>query len=246
MDDARPHDDPEVAERVRAMVRRCPSGRIVTRDPDGTADEPAYPPSVAIVTDGPLWVRGGVPVVAADGDGLRGSEPTDALPVRRVGATSRSATDRTRWSGSVSPEASIRVVRGGPMLVDGAPLGRLAHDGDRWTLRADRDRRRVRALPMRAIGGDAVLRSRGAVRMLRGGRRRRARPGPFRWDVPDPDGPPALALKPDGPVRVAGPVAITFDDAPQGGRDRWSLCRCGASRCQPVCDSSHKVVGYRG
>ena len=59
--------DPELAERVRAMVRRCPSGRIVTRDPDGTRDEPAYPPSVAIVTDGPLWVRGGVPVVAADG-----------------------------------------------------------------------------------------------------------------------------------------------------------------------------------
>ena len=59
--------DPELAERVRAMVRRCPSGRIVTRDPDGTADEPAYPPSVAVVTDGPLWVRGGVPVVAADG-----------------------------------------------------------------------------------------------------------------------------------------------------------------------------------
>ncbi|HYJ61595.1 MAG TPA: CDGSH iron-sulfur domain-containing protein [Actinomycetota bacterium] len=60
--------DPQVAARVRAMVRRCPSGRIVTRDPDGTADELAYPPSVAVVADGPLWVRGGVPVVAADGE----------------------------------------------------------------------------------------------------------------------------------------------------------------------------------
>jgi CDGSH-type Zn-finger protein len=59
--------DPEIAERVRAMVRRCPSGRIVTRDADGVADEPPYDPSVAVITDGPLWVRGGVPVVAADG-----------------------------------------------------------------------------------------------------------------------------------------------------------------------------------
>jgi CDGSH-type Zn-finger protein len=59
--------DPEVADRVRAMVRRCPSGRIVTRGDDGVRDEPPYEPSVAAIADGPLWVRGGVPVVAADG-----------------------------------------------------------------------------------------------------------------------------------------------------------------------------------
>jgi CDGSH-type Zn-finger protein len=59
--------DPEVAERVRAMVRRCPSGRIVTRDVAGDTDEPTFEPSVAVIADGPLWVRGGVPVIAADG-----------------------------------------------------------------------------------------------------------------------------------------------------------------------------------
>jgi CDGSH-type Zn-finger protein len=63
--------DPEVAERVRAMVRRCPSGRIVTRDAEGDAtgdaDEPSFEPSVAVIADGPLWVRGGVAVVATDG-----------------------------------------------------------------------------------------------------------------------------------------------------------------------------------
>src|SRR5262249_15280409 len=31
---------------------------------------------------------------------------------------------------------SIRIVRGGPMLVDGLPLGRLAHDGDAWRVEA--------------------------------------------------------------------------------------------------------------
>jgi CDGSH-type Zn-finger protein len=70
-------------------------------------------------------------------------------------------------------------------------------------------------------------------------------PAPFRWDVPDPAGPPALALKPDGPVRVAGGVAIAYGDRALDPTDRVSLCRCGASRCQPLCDSSHKVVGYR-
>jgi CDGSH-type Zn-finger protein len=70
-------------------------------------------------------------------------------------------------------------------------------------------------------------------------------PGPFHWDVPDPAGPPAVALKPDGPIRVAGDVELTYGEAPLSGRDRWSVCRCGASRCQPVCDSSHKVVGFR-
>lgn len=71
-------------------------------------------------------------------------------------------------------------------------------------------------------------------------------PGPFTWDLPDPNGLPALVLKLNGPVRIAGDVEITYGDATCIGRDRWSLCRCGASRCQPVCDSSHKVTGYRG
>jgi CDGSH-type Zn-finger protein len=59
---------PEVAERIRHMSMLCPSGRLVTQ-PDGTPgrDERAFEPSIAVTRDGPLWVRGGVPVVAADG-----------------------------------------------------------------------------------------------------------------------------------------------------------------------------------
>lgn len=71
-------------------------------------------------------------------------------------------------------------------------------------------------------------------------------PAPFRWEVPDPSGPAAVALKPDGPIRVAGPEPVIYRDAPLAARDRVSICRCGASRCQPVCDGSHKVVGFRG
>jgi CDGSH-type Zn-finger protein len=61
-------DDPDVRARLRTMVMLCPSGRI-TWVPDGaeTADELPYEPSVAAIRDGPLWARGGVPVIAADG-----------------------------------------------------------------------------------------------------------------------------------------------------------------------------------
>lgn len=71
-------------------------------------------------------------------------------------------------------------------------------------------------------------------------------PGAFQWDVPDPEGPPCLALKPNGPLRVTAGVPITHGNRPVDTSERQSLCRCGASRCQPICDSSHKIVGYRG
>jgi CDGSH-type Zn-finger protein len=53
----------------------CPSGRLVARDrKTGAAFEPHFAPSIGLVQDtarqvsGPLWVRGGVPVIGADGE----------------------------------------------------------------------------------------------------------------------------------------------------------------------------------
>jgi len=138
----------------------------------------------------------------------------------------------------------VAIVRGGPMLVHGLALGRLRHDGDRWWVD-----------PMDALDPSALCRC---------GRSSEApfceraapygcfeeepatgpEPAPFRWDVPDPSR-PGIAIKPNGPVRLAGAVAVTYDGHEVPRRDRVSLCRCGASRCQPLCDSSHKVVGFR-
>ena len=64
-----------LAEREAA---HCPSGRLITwrARPDGELEpstEPEFEPSIAVTEDpemevsGPLWVRGGVPVVSADG-----------------------------------------------------------------------------------------------------------------------------------------------------------------------------------
>ncbi len=60
-------DDPEVAARIRHMSKLCPSGRLVTQAGEEPRDELDYAPSIGVIRDGPLWVRGGVTVVAADG-----------------------------------------------------------------------------------------------------------------------------------------------------------------------------------
>lgn len=61
-------DDPAVRERLIDMVRLCPSGALAaSEEEDGEPMEPALPTSVAVVEDGPLWVRGGVRVTGADG-----------------------------------------------------------------------------------------------------------------------------------------------------------------------------------
>lgn len=60
--------DPAVRERLRRMVELCPSGRL-DHAPMLGADpvEPVYEPSIAVERNGPLWVRGRIPVVSDDG-----------------------------------------------------------------------------------------------------------------------------------------------------------------------------------
>lgn len=67
-------DDPEARQHFLREVGDCPAGRLVARDNEtGEMIEPDLPPSLALVEDpslrcsGPIWVRGGVPVVGADG-----------------------------------------------------------------------------------------------------------------------------------------------------------------------------------
>ena len=62
-------DDPEVKAQMLAMISRCPSGRLGQRPSADAAEvEPAFEPSVVVVRDGPLWIRGGVEVIGADGE----------------------------------------------------------------------------------------------------------------------------------------------------------------------------------
>jgi len=68
-------EGPEAARLTALEAGLCPSGRLVAWDRrTKTAIEPELAPSIGIVADpaqgvaGPIWVRGGIPVVAADGE----------------------------------------------------------------------------------------------------------------------------------------------------------------------------------
>jgi CDGSH-type Zn-finger protein len=70
----RKSDEPHAAKLVVHESGHCPSGRLVARDrATGQAIEPHFEPSIGLVQDtaeeisGPIWVRGGIPIVSADG-----------------------------------------------------------------------------------------------------------------------------------------------------------------------------------
>ncbi|MCJ7768966.1 MAG: CDGSH iron-sulfur domain-containing protein [Dehalococcoidales bacterium] len=69
----RQSDEPEAKRIAIQEAGNCPSGRLVVWDKNGKAIEPVFEPSIVLVKDpqegvsGPIWVRGGVQVEAADG-----------------------------------------------------------------------------------------------------------------------------------------------------------------------------------
>ncbi|MFN2590308.1 MAG: CDGSH iron-sulfur domain-containing protein [Actinomycetota bacterium] len=65
---ARGYQDPETQQTIIEMVRRCPSGRLQYYiAPETTPEEEELRQEVGLVENGPLWVRGGIPVEGADG-----------------------------------------------------------------------------------------------------------------------------------------------------------------------------------
>lgn len=67
-------DSPRAVKDFIRQTCDCPSGRLVAWDnATGLAIEPHYEPSIGLIEDpvercsGPIWVRGGVPVIGAEG-----------------------------------------------------------------------------------------------------------------------------------------------------------------------------------
>ena len=67
-------DNPETRKIVEFEAAHCPAGRLVVWDKKtGQAIEPEFQPSLGLIEDtekkvgGPIWVRGGIPVISADG-----------------------------------------------------------------------------------------------------------------------------------------------------------------------------------
>jgi CDGSH-type Zn-finger protein len=67
-------DNPEARKLVEHEAGHCPAGRLVAWDKKtGQPIEPKFEPSLGLIEDtakqvsGPIWVRGGIPVISADG-----------------------------------------------------------------------------------------------------------------------------------------------------------------------------------
>ncbi len=76
--------------------------------------------------------------------------------------------------------------------------------------------------------------------------------GALTYSVPDvegdvePDLAPGIGVVDDGPLWVTGGLSVTSDQGPDlEPRQRVTLCRCGGSANKPLCDGSHKEIGFR-
>jgi CDGSH-type Zn-finger protein len=85
-------DDPEIQKIVKHEAGHCPAGRLVVWDKKtGKPIEPEFEPSLGLIEDtekkvsGPIWVRGGIPVVSADG---KTYEIRNRLTLCRCGSSS--------------------------------------------------------------------------------------------------------------------------------------------------------------
>lgn len=64
--------------------------------------------------------------------------------------------------------------------------------------------------------------------------------------VIEPDLRREIGVVDDGPLFLTGGVRVVrSDDARSEVRNRVTLCRCGASKNKPLCDGSHREVGFR-
>ena len=64
-------------------------------------------------------------------------------------------------------------------------------------------------------------------------------------EVVEPDLPIEIAVVPDGPLWITGGIPVERSDwQPLETRNRVTLCRCGASKKKPLCDGTHKEIGF--
>jgi hypothetical protein len=62
----------------------------------------------------------------------------------------------------------------------------------------------------------------------------------------EPDLPTRVAVIPDGPLLVTGGVTVVGSNGEAiETRQRVTLCRCGGSQNKPLCDGTHKELGFR-
>ncbi len=59
-----------------------------------------------------------------------------------------------------------------------------------------------------------------------------------------PGDPVVVRCARDGPLLIAGPLAVAGSDGGMSVGTKGALCRCGASATRPFCDGSHRNEGF--
>ena len=66
-------------------------------------------------------------------------------------------------------------------------------------------------------------------------------------EATEPELPVQIAVQRDGPLLVTGGIRVTRSDGQTlEVRNRVALCRCGQSKIKPLCDGTHKEIGFTG
>jgi len=148
----------------------------------------------------------------------------------------------------------IRVIANGPLLVSGVPLRRvvkrdaLADGPPRWTAEPVDGVAETYALCRCGRSATMPLCDRWPDRPCFTEPEPSGAPTPiFTWRPPDDHDGPFVAMKSNGPARVGGGIPVDREDGSTvDPGERVSLCRCGHSAVMPYCDSTHKLIGFRG
>ena len=63
----------------------------------------------------------------------------------------------------------------------------------------------------------------------------------------DQSNPATITPYPDGPYLVRGDFTVLDQDGNEVPQERRTiaLCRCGKSRIRPLCDGTHKLIGFK-
>ena len=220
---------------------------------------------IVVIQDGPYLVLGDIPltrkrkVVSAEGDSISWQlyETIETEPVYALcrcgqsgskpfcdGSHARVGFDGTERANARPSVERQRIVNGGTDLV-------VKRDGY-LCMHAAFCVGRARKIPaMMADTADSDVRAQ-VIGMIE-----RCPSGSYLYALtPDghdiePDLPVAIALTEEengiaGPLWVTGGIPVQrADGRPFETRNRVTLCRCGRSEAKPLCDGTHRVIGFR-
>lgn len=57
-----------------------------------------------------------------------------------------------------------------------------------------------------------------------------------------------IEIRKNGSIKIPGPIKIVNEEGNETilDQERISLCRCGASKNKPFCDTTHRTIGFAG